>query len=213
MVTAARVPAPSPRLLDPAAADWATVREETLALEPTPWASQPSEYARNAWKDRRYGQSGPLRVAAAHNDEALFFRLSWKDETEDVGMSDNDRFADACAILFPLKGDAPLTSMGSPEQPVYAWYWRPELEGPISVTATGLGTTVRQGDGSLSAAASYGDGGWQVVMSRPLIVRGIIALRPGLKTKVGFAVWEGSNQERAGIKAVTLVWQPLEIER
>ncbi len=35
---------------------------------------------------------------------------------------------------------------------------------------------------------------------------------PGQTTKTGFAVWQGSNQERAGIKATTLEWQPLEIE-
>jgi hypothetical protein len=29
---------------------------------------------------------------------------------------------------------------------------------------------------------------------------------------VGFAVWQGANQERGGLKAVTLDWEPLEIE-
>ncbi len=215
MVTAGRISVPSDRLLDPTGAEWASAREETLTLQPTPVGSQPSEYVVNAWKERPYGLTGELRVAAAHNGEALFFHLSWRDDTRDDSMPDTDRFTDAAAVLVPVRGDAPLQAMGSPEQPVNAWYWRPDLEGPLSVSATGLGTTVRGGDGSLAAAASYADGGWQVVISYRFPSRadeGLTALRPGRTTKAAFAVWQGSNQERAGIKAVTLEWQPLEIE-
>ena len=200
--------------MDPAAPEWAPAREETLALQPTPWASQPSEYARNAWKDRPYGLTAEVRVTAAHNGEALFFRLSWRDKTKDDGIRDTTQFADAAAVLLPARGDAPLQTMGSPEQPVNAWLWRADLEAPIAVTATGLGTIVRSKNGSLSAAGSYEAGGWRVVISRPFSVRagGAAVLRPGQAGKVGFAVWQGSNQERAGIKAVTLDWQPLEIK-
>ncbi|HLA19577.1 MAG TPA: ethylbenzene dehydrogenase-related protein, partial [Dehalococcoidia bacterium] len=178
-----------------------------------PWASQPSEYARNAWKDRPYGQTGAVRVAAAHNGEALFFRLSWQDETKDDGIRDTTQFADAAAVLLPARDDAPLQTMGSPEQPVNAWLWRADLEAPISVTATGLGSTVRSTGGSLSAAGSYESGRWRVVISRPFAVQGqdLVALSPGQTGKVGFAVWQGSNQERAGVKATTADWLPLEI--
>ena len=214
MVTAVRLSVSSDRLLDPAAAEWAPAKEETVTLGPTPWASQPTEYVINAWKDRPYGLTSQLRVAAAHNGEALFFRLSWQDETRDTGIPDTDRFTDGAGVLFPVRSDAPLLTMGTAERAVNAWYWRPDLEEPLSVTATGLGTTVRQSNGSLAAAASYTDGGWQVVISRPFSARGNegVALMPGQTTSVGFAVWQGSNQERAGIKAATLEWQPLEIE-
>ena len=214
MVTAVRLDAPSDRLLDPAATDWARLRRETVTLQPTPSASQPSEYVLNAWKERPYGLTGQLRVAAAHNGEALFFHLSWQDESKDDGISDTDRFTDAAAVLIPVRRDAPLQAMGSPEQPVNAWYWRPDLESPLSVTATGLGTTVRNQNGSLTAGASYTSGGWQLVISRPFAVKGneALILHRGMTTQVAFAVWQGSNQERAGIKSVTLAWQLLEIE-
>jgi DMSO reductase family type II enzyme heme b subunit len=216
VVTAIRISAPSDRLLDPTAADGAAARQETVTLLPTPAASQPAEYVFNAWKDRPYGLTGELRVAAAHNGDALFFRLSWLDETRDDSITDTDRFTDAAAVLFPVRGDAPLQAMGSQEQPVNAWYWRSDFEEPLSVTATGLGSTVRHTDGSLAAAASYDQGGWQVVISYRFPSRadeGLTALRPGRTTKAAFAVWQGSNDERAGIKAVTMEWQPLEIER
>jgi DMSO reductase family type II enzyme heme b subunit len=214
VVTAVRLSVPSDRLLDPAATDWAAAREETVTLEPTPWASQPTDYVINAWRERPYGLTGQLRVAAAHNGEALFFRLSWQDETRDTGMPDTDRFTDGVGVLFPVRSDAPLLTMGTEERAVNAWYWRPDLEEPLSVTATGLGTTVRNSSASLAAAASYGDGGWRVVISRPFSARGDqeVALMPGQATTAGFAVWQGSNQERAGIKSATLEWQPLEIE-
>ena len=186
-----------------------------MTLEPTPIGSQPSEYVINAWKERPYGLTGQLRVAAAHNGEALFFRLIWQDETNDDKVPDTDRFTDAAAVLFPVRGDAPLQSMGSGEQPVNAWYWRPDLEEPLSITATGLGTTVRDTNSLLAAAATYGDGGWQIVFSYRFpshVDEGLPALRPGRTTKAAFAVWQGSNQERAGIKGATLEWQPLEIE-
>jgi len=199
--------------MDPAAAEWAAAPEETLPLQQTPWASQPSEYARNAWKDRPYGQTAAVAVAAAHNGEALFFRLSWADDSKDDGIRDTTQFADGAAVLFPVRGDAQLQTMGSPEQPVNAWYWRADLEAPLAITATGLGTTVRSKNGSLSAAGSYEAGGWQVVISRPFAARGdgVVVLAPGQAGKVGFAVWQGSNQERAGIKATSADWQPLEI--
>lgn len=183
-------------------------------LDPTPIGSQPTMYVINAWKERPYGLVRELRVSAAHNGEALFFRLSWRDETRDDNFRDTDRFADGAAVLLPIGADAPLQTMGSPQQPVNAWYWRPDLETPINVTASGLGTTVRDGSGALSAAGSYSGDGWQVVLSRPFTIPGgrVVILQPGRTHKVGFAVWQGSNQERAGIKAATLEWQPLEIE-
>ena len=199
--------------MDPAAPEWASAPEETLVLQQTPWASQPSEYAQNAWKDRPYGQTGAVRVAAAHNGEALFFHLSWQDETKDDAIRDTTQFADGAGVLLPVRGDPMLQTMGSASQPVNAWYWRADLEAPISVTATGLGSTVRSTGGSLSAAGSYESGRWRVVISRPFAVQGqdLVAQNPGQTGKVGFAVWQGSNQERAGVKATTADWLPLEI--
>lgn len=200
--------------MDPAAQDWTSVEGVTLALDPTPVGSQPSEYVINSWKDRPYGATGALLAAAAHNGEDFFVRLRWDDATKDDGIRDTDGFPDAAAVLFAVRGDAPLQSMGSPDQPVNAWYWRPDVESPVSVTATGLGTTVRHGNGSLRATASYEADGWRVVISRPMVVKqeGMVQLRSGWQRKIGFAVWQGSNRERAGIKAVTLEWETLEIE-
>lgn len=212
---AIRLPLPSHQLLDPEAAGWHQVEEHTLRLEPTPLASQPSDYIRQSWRNRPYGLVTSLTAAAVHNGRDLFFRLRWEDPTRDDRIADTDQFTDAAAVLFAVRGDAPLLTMGSPDQPVDAWYWRPDLEHPINVTATGIGTTVRRENQLLKAAASYAAAGWWVVISRPLVVREevLVQLRPGWSRRVAFAVWQGSNRERAGIKAATPEWEPLEIER
>ncbi len=202
-------------MLDPAASEWRSVPLQPLALQATPLIAQPSAYVQASWRDRPHGLIDSVNVQAAHDGSEVFFRLSWRDGTRDDAISDTDRFTDAAAVLFPAKGgDAPLTSMGSPDQPVYAWYWRPDFEEPVSVTAQGLGTTVRHQEAGLRARASFEDGGWKVVLSRRLSSHssGVAALLPGKTGKVAFAVWQGANSERGGLKAVTMEWQPLEIE-
>ncbi len=214
MIKVKRLTGDASRLLDPAASEWRSAPEETLALQPTPLLSQPSLYVQAKWKDGGYGVTPEVRVRAGHNGEAVFFHLSWNDADEDSVIGDTDRFTDAAAVLFPVLNDAPLTSMGSPDQPVNAWVWRPDLENPLSVTAQGIGTAVRNDDGSLAAQAVHAGGTWSAVVSRGFTSEsaGSVALQAGKQTKVAFAVWQGSTQERGGLKAVTLEWQPLEIE-
>ncbi len=214
MVKAVRVDARTEQLLDPSADRWRSALEEALALTPTPLAAQPSPYILAKWTEGSYGAITEVRVRAAHNGEALLFRLSWDDETRDDAIMDTDGFADGAAVLFPVKGDAPISNMGLEGQPVNAWYWRPDLERPINVTAQGVGTSVRQKDDSLEAGAEYRGRGWSVVIARPFAARdqATVALAPGQTTKVGFAVWQGSNEERGGLKAFTPDWSPLEIE-
>jgi DMSO reductase family type II enzyme heme b subunit len=214
VITAVRVDAATQELLDPTAAAWQSVPEKSVTLLPTPLGSQPSVYILAAWEGREYGLDRELSVRAAHNGEAIFFRLAWNDDTEDVSIPDTDRFTDAAAVLFPLKERGLIITMGSTEDPLNAWYWRPDLERPINVTVNGLGTSVRHSESFLMAASEHSGEGWSVVMGRPFDVDGpnAASLHPDRQRKAGFAVWQGSNQERAGLKAVTLDWEPLEIE-
>jgi len=214
MVKAQRVTAGDAALLDPASPQWDGVRASELTLQPTPITAQPSLYVQEKWKETPYGVTRRLAVRAAHNGERLYFHLSWPDETNDEAIHDTDQFADAAAVLFPVNGDAPLQSMGSPQAPVNAWYWRPDLEQPLSITAQGTGTTSRTQDPELSASGIHSRGAWRVVIRRRLDSPQpeYVSLQPGAPGKVGFAVWQGSNQERGGLKAVTLDWQQLEIE-
>lgn len=213
MVSVKRITAKSPQLLEPAAPEWGPVAPETIALSPTPILSQPSVYVQSAWKERPYGAVKDLDVQAAHNGESIFFRLSWSDASKDDAITDTDAFADAAAVLFPEKGDAPLTSMGSPDQPVFAWLWRPDLEEPYRINAQGIGSSQRLPANGITAKAEHSDGRWRLVISRRLSGKGAgLLLAPGAKGKVAFAVWQGADKERGGLKAATLEWQQLNIE-
>jgi DMSO reductase family type II enzyme heme b subunit len=214
MIKARRVEAADSVLSDPAGSDWRSAPVNHLSLEPTPLISQPSVYVQAKWETIDYGTIGALSVQALHNDNGIFFRLQWDDATENNDISDTDQFTDAAAILFPVNEDAPLASMGSPQQPVNAWYWRPDMETPFSVTSQGTGTTRRTADPSLRGNGAHQGGSWAVVIGRALQSPGdgYAQLAAGETAKVAFAVWQGGNSERAGLKAVTLEWQPLELE-
>lgn len=214
MVKVQRVSAGDAALLDPESPEWDGVRGSELTLKPTPITAQPSQYIQEKWKGTPYGVARSVTVRAAHNGERLYFHLSWTDETNDKAIQDTDQFADAAAVLFPVNGDAPLQSMGSPQAPVNAWYWRPDIEEPFTITAQGTGTTRRAQDPELSASGIHNRGAWRLVIRRRLDSpeAGYVSLAPGVSAKVGFAVWQGSNQERGGLKSVTLEWEQLEIE-
>ena len=214
MIKARRVEAADSALIDPAGGEWRSAPATRLSLEPTPLISQPSVYVQAKWETIDYGATGGVSVQALHNNSGIFFRLQWDDATENDDIRDTDQFPDAAAVLFPVNEDASLASMGSPQNPVNAWYWRPDMETPFSVTSQGTGSTLRTVDPSLRGSSAYAAGGWAVVIGRALksAGEGYTQLGTGRAAKVAFAVWQGSNSERAGLKAVTLEWQELELE-
>jgi DMSO reductase family type II enzyme heme b subunit len=201
-------------LLNPAAQQWAKVPAEEISLASTPLSQQPSRYVRTAWAGKPVGAVRFLKVQAAHNGKDIAFRLEWADETENKDHGDGSVFPDAAGVLFPLNKDAPLESMGNPKEPVNAWYWRgnlPEGEGQ-SLIARGAGTVEETPKGFAQTRARRADGHWQVVLARPLTVDGDgVKLSPKQSTKVAFAVWEGSSQERGGLKSFSKSWRELEI--
>ena len=201
-------------LLNPAAQQWAKVPAEEICLGGTPLHQQPSRYLRTAWAGKPLGAVRYLKVQTAHNSKDIMFRLEWGDETENTNHGDGSLFPDAAGILFPLNGDAPLESMGSAEAPVNAWYWRANTadDEAQNLIARGLGTVETTEKSSTQARARWADGRWQVVFARPLKAAGEgVKLSLGKPVKVAFAVWEGSSQERAGLKSFSKRWQELEI--
>src|SRR3989304_5411148 len=211
-----RVKAKSGDLLDPASQTWKQAGASTVVLSPTPLEVQPSEYVRVSWTGRPYGTAASMRVSSLHNGDQIFFRLVWQDDSQDVKIADINQFVDAAAVLFPLVEDAPLIGMGIKGKPVNAWFWRADWEQPKNVAAEGMGSTQRRDDPALAATARHQRGRWDVIIARSLNGKGSPAgtgaLRAGAATKIAFAIWQGANQERAGIKAFSPAWQDLQIE-
>jgi DMSO reductase family type II enzyme heme b subunit len=193
-------------LLNPAAYQWQRAPVAHLALRGTEALAQPSQYIRTTWAGKHVGAVRSLAVQAAHNRQTLFFRLQWADPTHNPDYGDGTVFPDAAAVLFPENGEAPLNRMGSAGAGIDAWYWRANhAEHGESLAFHGFATETRRPGPVILNSGVWADGGWSLVIGAPLAVRA-----PG--GAVAFAVWEGSNQERAGLHSYTPEWQELSIE-
>ena len=213
---AKKVTAEAKDLLNPASRQWAKVPAETMAMGEAPLAHQGSRYIRTTWSDRPIGRVRSLSVRSAHNSKEVFFLLEWADATKNDDYVGRD-FPDGAGILFPLKGDAPLKTMGSEDQPVNAWFWRADFEdGAENSVACGIGTVEPTEKSAISTRARWKDSTWRVVFARPLAVAGrkdeTVQLEVGKPVKVAFAIWEGSSGERAGIKSFSKEWRELSLE-
>jgi len=203
-------------LLDPDAAGWKKVGSEDLKLEGTPLGLQPTAHIRAAWMERKIGSVARVAVAAVHDGRMLAFRLEWSAASESREPSDNDQFPDAAAVVLPSVPEAPAITMGAPGLAVNAWYWRADDERARNVIAEGLGTS-RTVDGELvKGRGTWKEGHWRVVIARALRVdtqEPMAQLEPGADTGFGIAVWDGSQGERAGIKAFSgPLWLKLQID-
>jgi len=213
-----KVTATRDQLLNPAAADWSKIPGEALKMDATPLANQPSEYIKASRDAKKIGKVKNLMVQTAHNGTDVFFRLTWEDDTQNKAITDNNVFPDGCGILMPVKdGDPPIDEMGSKEAPVNAWFWRADLKDvPHNTTAKGLGTTVFSKKCFIQTKSQWGQGAWAVVFVRALAlpeqVEESVQLAPGKAVKIGFAVWEGSNGERGGLKSFSKEWRELKLE-
>jgi DMSO reductase family type II enzyme heme b subunit len=213
-----KVTASRDQLLDPLSPVWNSILGESLTMDATPLANQPSEYIKASRDQRQIGKVRNLMVQAAHNATDVFFRLSWDDASKNIEITDNNMFPDGCGILMPLSGgEPPIDEMGSKDAPVNAWFWRADFNDTARNTvARGLGSTQFSKKCPIQVKSTWGQGAWAVVFLRPLAVPEqkdeTVQLTPGEAVKVGFAVWEGSNGERAGVKSFSKEWRQLMLE-
>lgn len=203
-------------LLDADAPVWRKQRMQEIALMGTPAGMQPTAAIQVAWANKMIGAVGRVSVAALHNGREIAFRLEWVDATENSDIVDTDSFPDATAIALPVVPNAPIITMGAPGQAVNAWYWRAdEPQSARQLSAEGLGTSQTFDTSQLRARGAWKEGRWRVVLARALSINSsapAAQLSAGSATGFGIAVWDGANAERAGIKAFSGNWLPLQLE-
>jgi DMSO reductase family type II enzyme heme b subunit len=215
-VRAQRLDVKSERLLDPSSGEWARCERHRIDLVPAPVAMvyPVSPYLATS---QGHGRIDRLDARVAHNEETFSVRVSWSDPNRDDRITDLDGFVDACAISFPLAEWANPLTMGDPERPVNAWLWRADQEEPFDVIARGYSTSERRPaqESGLVAHALYEDGEWRLVFQRPLLVPkpDYVRFEPKEWSGIAFAVWEGSNRERSGQKAVSGGYRSLDLNR
>src|SRR5512140_2630578 len=184
-------------LADPGSATWKSVAAETVSLGAVPLAAQPTAYIREAWANRAYGTTASANVAAASDGERLYVRIEWADDAKA-----NGEFPDAAAAVFPTGAGSALATMGSATSPVGLWYWEQGRGEALNLTSRGPGVVRKDGEGMVAGSAGSANGRWSVVLSGPAS-----AAAGG---KLGVAVWNGTNEERAGLGAVSQGWLGLE---
>lgn len=83
-----------------------------------------------------------VEVRAFYNTEDIFFRLSWKDDTEDRALAPA-RFADACAVMFPLGANMNQASiiMGFLGKSSL-WHWKASRDARFWVKSDDAGVKV-----------------------------------------------------------------------
>jgi DMSO reductase family type II enzyme heme b subunit len=204
-----KIPYSKEVIVNPDWSGWNNAEPLKLNLLPTPLGRQPSEYLKYAQDPTRVGRIHEIEVRGCHNNSEIFFHLFWKDEHPDTTMTEEHPFVDGAGIIMPMDSKAPHTimvTMGSPAYPINVWYWRAdEPEKPRNVVAKGLGTTVTSKKSFLFSKANWANEWWKVVVGRTFALPEqkdeAVQLKPGLSSLVSFAVWDGGNRERAGIKA------------
>ena len=193
------------------AAGWQQVAAETVEMVPAPVEMQPNGFIQANWRDRPFGQLASLEAQSVHDGTTIAVRLRWAMEKPETGGREG--FPDGAAIAFPITGDPVLWTMGNEDEPVQFIQWQAMKNKVRSVVAWGIGSSVPGSPVSESVTAGWSQGYWTIVMLRTLAGGPEAAtLAPGTETRIGFAVWNGSNEERAGIKAVSADWSPFIIE-
>lgn len=197
------------KFLDPESSAWSRIEGQQISLMPTPLGMQPTEYIRRSWQDKPYGQVTALQTASVHDGHTWAIHASWNG----VSPAGTD-FSDALAVALPISGNPVLITMGGADAPIHFLRWAARKPTVHSVIATGIGQS-RPGPNLKYSVREHADGDrWQVVIARPLGTgKDIAPLAAGTKTGVGFAVWLGRNDERAGIKAVSPNWTELVLDR
>jgi dimethylsulfide dehydrogenase subunit gamma len=154
----------------------------------------------------------PVFLRAATDGNKLYIRLRWPDDSENTATSRTD-FADAAAVQFAL-GDVASTSfmMGAPDGPVNIWYWKAGQQQAQNLAAGGFGSTTRLEPAGLASMSAFrSNGEWVVVFSRNLDEAGEHLVRLGsAPANLAFALWQGDQRQRDGLKHVSMGWVTLE---
>ncbi|MBK6657503.1 MAG: hypothetical protein IPG43_04795 [Proteobacteria bacterium] len=187
--------------------DWQSQPSTAVRMMPTPLGLQPTAYIRNAWRDQSWGRVEVISVASVHDGTTWALRAEWSG----VSAPHSD-FPDAFAIALPVRGNPALPLMGAMDAPMHVLRWQSREPTLTSQLTTGIGQSATGPQLACSAHALNAGGRWQLVITRALGADGDIApLAPGQTTRIGFAIWRGDNEERAGIKAYSIDWIELQL--
>jgi len=175
--------------------------KKRIDLMPAPTAIQPGNYVRKAY-EKTIANTPWIDISVNPVSDGWEMMLLWpcktpvKDTRNDVNL-----FADAVAVLVPVTPQAMMMTMGDENNAVEGVMWRSDHKEPTQISAHGLGSVER----SKAQAGMKVMGAWEKDMLGVKIeIPEWAALTQ--QNRVGVAVWQGANADRAGLKSVTPDW-------
>jgi complex iron-sulfur molybdoenzyme family reductase subunit gamma len=144
-------------------------------------------------------------VQAARSDGRLYVRMRWSDADANTRIDGPRSFVDGAAVQIPVNTSTqPAIAMGSERNMVNVWYWHADGR-TEELLAGGQGSTTTLSGEALETSARHEDGKWTVVFSRSMTTETAnrTAITDDADLDVAFAVFNGSNMERAGRKSVS----------
>ncbi len=176
--------------------------KQMIELIGAPPALSPGGYVPKAYGDRVHASTPKAAVELLKKKQGWQVNISWPCPNPVTDISDQtDVFADSAAILVPQHEQSNYFSMGSPEAPVEAAFWRGDKEAVVHIHAEGLGS-VERGDApeSWQFKSRWSDGYWHL--------EGTFPDWPALDTfeNIAIAIWRGEDNERGGLKSISPSW-------
>lgn len=200
---------------NPDATIWSRVPEEIVPLNLAPPVHQSIALLQS--RNARVSGALPVGVSVITDGQRIYFRLRWRDTTQDARRSIGS-FADAAAVQIPVTVTETSPVMGSPDRPVSIWRWSADRNNPEALLAGSPGTltsaasTTLRGKGVYRRSDDPAKNEWRVVLSGDLDEARDDgeALRSQKSIPAAFAVWQGSDGQRGGFKRVSY-WIPVEM--
>ena len=124
-------------------------------------------------------------------------------------------FSDAVSIQIPSQvatgARKPYFIFGDVQNPVDLWFFDLARSEPFQFTGRGSADITPNDTGDLTGVASYDQGEWSVIFTRPLRATSGAPFSPGEFMPVAFSVWDGISRERGNRRGLT-AWYSLYVE-
>ncbi len=144
------------------------------------------------------------------------WQAAWQRDVDEGGIADVDRTHPAYGDVYV---EQHMREKGEifwrPGEFVNNWRAQRDRITPVeNMVAMGYGTITHLEQQGVHGRGIWANGQWRVTLGRALHTHlpGEAEFKPGTKTQINVAVWEGSAQERGGRKSVSLQWYPLELQ-
>ena len=167
-----------------------------------------------------------ITVRSLYNDKMIAMLLEWDDRTKSIPgdeaaekIADDPIAEDGVAVQLPVTIPKemlkPYFGMGDAAHPVNIWHWKSGTKDAAEsinlINSKGFKEIEKRdaAGAGLKAKASYSDGTWKVLITRPLTTSAPekdIQFTEGQFIPVAFAAWDGSNNSEKGSKHTMTTW-------